>query len=150
MGADLVINAIAIRDGVTLNWEAGKQEAKNYQFSEEQKKDFTDMWLGDHYEPGELYMGEEPFEDALRKYMVNQVHELETSMESYARDLAWLTFGEHTIFICGGSSWGDSPGPTWDALQDLWEVPAVLWAIGFEWPPISPVEQEDLPLQDST
>lgn len=147
MGADLVINTIAKHIDTDLDYEAGKNVAQTMPLFADQLEHLSDLWLGLPYKPEEH---DEPYENMIREHMIDQIATLKLGLtEWYARDVATIRFGDHFIFITGGSSWGDSPGPTFQALQDLWEVPDVLQAIGFVWPDAleTKVEEEDLPIE---
>lgn len=147
MGADLLVNAIAVRDNTEIDYDLGRFEAAHMVFSGELET-LVDIYLADVYNPDEFYdpYTKMTYEDAVRNHLLDQIRELEDSLTNHARDTTYLYFGGYTIYIAGGTSWGDSPGPTFQALQDLWEVPNVLEAMGFEWPGvIEPTE--DLPLE---
>jgi hypothetical protein len=75
-----------------------------------------------------LYDDEEDMRDSLSA----RCDDLRDSWHMGFRDGVVLSVRDAYVFIGGGSSWGDSPGPTFDALNDLSQVPGLMALGGFD------------------
>lgn len=124
MGADLIIAALATTDFENLDWEAGEQVARTMDLTTLMETEFVDQ----------LVDGELTDEQDVRDHISVAIENLKNSINQGWRDLSIFDFGEWTIIIAGGTSWGDTPGDTFDAIVTLSPAREVLDAIGFDWP----------------
>lgn len=127
MGADLIIARLATKRQLNeLDWEAGKRAIDAL------PNDLLDeaAW--------ELPPDEEPDDDALRNEVrerfKDQLDELKAGIDDCDRTVDSFSFGAWLVIEFGGTSWGDSPGETFDAIATLGNAPQVLEAVGFGWP----------------
>lgn len=136
MGMDFIATSLWQRSGTILNFEAGHEAARG--LDDEACKEFVDQagpWdeLPEYDEDEDLT---EETRTAIRQQVAKLVDQLAKveSPGSDPRDLIVLESpdGQWRLWIAGGSSWGDSPGETFDAINNLWICPAILGAIGFE------------------
>ena len=122
MGADLIVAPVAWRDGQTFDVEAGYRAI-----------DEADLETLDPI--GQFDMGLEDDEVAelrgRRKAQLDEVIEA-ANQERHPRDVTDIKVSGWTIMLAGGSTWGGSPGDTFDAVTGLDEI--ILKAAGFSWP----------------
>lgn len=124
MGADLITAVAATtRQEEDLNWDAGKEVVRSLTLESLEQTGLLEF----------LYGGDADLEE-VREELEGRIDDLRNSITQFWRDLNVFTFGEWTIYIAGGTSWGDSPGDTFEAINQLGQAPGVLEAIGFDWP----------------
>lgn len=124
MGADLIISTLATTDFEDLNWEAGEEAARTMDLTTLMQTEFVDQ----------LENGELTDEQDVREHILFAITNLKHAIMQGWRDLVIFDFGEWTILVAGGTSWGDSPGDTFEAIVTLSPVDDVLRAVGFDWP----------------
>lgn len=127
MGADLIVAALATTEADGLDWDAGEEVARTIDINLILESDVADF----------LPEGADSNADEAREHLIGCVRDLKQSWGQGWRDQTVIDFGDWVIWVAGGTSYGDNPGPTFDAMNILSYVPAVLEAIGFDWPEAS-------------
>lgn len=124
MGADLITANLWSKPDVTLDWEAGLRAAR----------ELSDESVQALHEQAGIYDEEWEDDDSPRLLAVTYVETVRDHFTGFTRDLnTFLTpDGRWRCWVTGGLSWGDSPSDLFDAVNDLYAVPEVLRAIGFE------------------
>lgn len=124
MGADMIAATLLAPKDFTPDWDAGRQAIKDLDLSTVEGFVLDDLY--NEYEFDGLT--DQDQWDPKITLEVKVLHFLEQRLPG--RDVTWNTYGELTIFIAGGLSWGDAP----EVAREMWtlqEFPTVLKAIGF-------------------
>ena len=127
MGADLITTTVWSAPDAAFDWEAGRRAVAALDQAALLAELEAGAWCADAQDD----------EDAVAEYRAHldtQVVALQGAFTGdNTRDLDWRDSpdGRWRCWIAGGTSWGDTPGDTFDALSALWWHPAVLDAIGF-------------------
>ena len=136
MGMELIVNALATTEADSLDWEAGIELAKAIDIDTLLYTEAGDNIVVD-FEPDDDGEFGDDAKEAVRKHFLGAIGDLKDSWCDGWRDQTIIDFGDWVIWIGGGSSPGDPPGPTFMAMGTLMEAPAVLKAVGFDWPKAS-------------
>lgn len=138
MGMDLITACAWRRVGTDVNFDAGRQAALTLDSDGCQAlADQANLWddLPENAQDDDGNLTTESL-DLVRQHAVKLVNQLAEVEDPEIRLRDYTTFrspdGTWEIWVAGGSSWGDSPGETFDAINDLWACTDVLAAIGFE------------------
>jgi hypothetical protein len=124
MGADLIVAMLATDKPEELDFAAGRAFILNIDLDDVRESEFVDN----------LEEGEDTPDEELREELERVIHNLEEAFEGGFRDQTFIRFGAWELYLAGGTSYGDSPGPTFDAINDAGQVPGLLESIGFGWP----------------
>ena len=129
MGAGLLITAIAVKGDMhrDLDWDAGTRFVEGLDLGKVRESDFIEYL--------ERQGDEDISDEELHELLSHLIAGLRTSLKEGYRDQAHLYFGDWSILVAGGTSWGGSEDmPTFEAIERLSHIPGILEAIGFSWP----------------
>jgi len=129
MGADLILNMAAWPAGTTPDLDAGFRAI-------DQAADERDLTILDPQGFEDEPDDEEDLIALVEELREKRKRDLEivinsATREQQLRDTDIFRFGDWMILAAGGTSWGDAPGPTFEAIGHL---DMVLDAAGFGWP----------------
>jgi len=121
MGADLIVAATKIRTGRQPDWDAAERFISTLTL-EQVDEDYSGAFTGMEND------------EEMRIYIRGSLADFkEIVAGDCPRDLTWFDVLGHRIYLAGGTSWGDSPGDTFDLICDL-SAAGVLMAAGFDRP----------------
>ena len=123
MGMDLILAGVQYPEGRVLDFEAGRRAVDT--LTEDQLNAGLDAISGD---------ADEDDPDAMRREVRDLVTDIETAFAGEWRDSTSFIVNGTVLFLGGGSSGGDDPGPTFTALANIGYFPSIMEAIGFEAP----------------
>lgn len=69
--------------------------------------------------------------NAVQDELRGAIRGLQQTFKHGARDHTWFDIESYRVHVAGGSTWGDSPGDTYEEMQALWHCDVVRLAAGF-------------------
>lgn len=118
MGADLIMNALALRPGLSEpDWDAGRNFVHNNNPPKVTDYDLDMVW--------NLADGEDLTRSDLRRLLI----ELEQAFDG--REVDWIQVGDFRVYLTGGMSWGGEPTDSFALFQKFQSVPGLMKACGF-------------------
>lgn len=128
MGMDLITAGIFAKTGTVLDFDKAFDLVAT--LNDDEISSFWEHSTGDPFDP------DADDRDEILDFVSGMIRDLKSAVsEGRSRDLqVYRTPDGYTLYILGGSSWGDSPSEGFDALDRLYQIPRLLRAAGFHLP----------------
>jgi hypothetical protein len=149
MGADLLVAWTVIDTDKAPDFDAGRKAVKA--LSSDQIEQAAAMVGLDEREGDRIFADADRIGQAMsgestsiRRYTNNVlgrivqpwalalVDELERAWTTEPRDVVKIEVRGATVMLTGGMSWGDDPTDSWNSFADLYAMPEVVRAMGFD------------------
>lgn len=114
MGADMVLGSFFIRGKAPIKQVSDTIRYIEDNFNLEEWEHFAD-------DRGILPGTEEDYDNQLKENVLNWLKTFGDCLSS--REVADFTFGDTTLYISGGISWGDSPTEASDYFYLIYDIP---------------------------
>ena len=119
MGADLLLAWFEIDAAKEPDWEAGRKRIRNLTPEDWERAERMGY-------PVNLPADMDDINCALA-----HIDTVKDRWENGGRDATTIEIRGANLLMTGGMSWGDSPTEAWDAFSDLYALPGVVAAMGF-------------------